>query len=175
MFSIYYVKHKCCHFDPGSLNFKICLEQSLMGHLSVHTSSFFSYYPFSIQLSLYYRKIQNRPLPLCQHSTMHHEKINIYSGAQVVCKIYSKPFWTYSKPLNFVPDPALFHTWLVVPPQWPCVLHCTRQNKRSSWGVCGLVKNCIFCIYYNQIQFTFSRRSAIQEMLIHSCPVSTEL
>ena len=42
MFSIHYVKQECCLSDPGSLNFKICLEQSLMGHLSVHTGALFS-------------------------------------------------------------------------------------------------------------------------------------
>ena len=41
MFSIHYVKQECCLSDPGSLNFKICLEQSLMGHLSVHTGALF--------------------------------------------------------------------------------------------------------------------------------------
>ena len=33
---------------------------------------------------------------------------NIYSGAQAVCKIYSEPLGSYSEPLNFVPNPAIF-------------------------------------------------------------------
>ena len=37
-----------------------------------------------------------------------HEPINIYSRAQVVCKIYSIPLRSYLETLNFVPNPAIF-------------------------------------------------------------------
>ena len=54
------------------------------------------------------------------------ELTNIYSWAQVVCKIYSKPLWPYSEPLNFFPNPALFR-------QCSCIFVMYFINLLSTW------------------------------------------
>ena len=79
-----------------------------------------------------------------------HEPINIYSGAQVVCKIYSEPLWSYSEPFNFVPNPALF-----CQPLYFCYL-----IYQFTLGLNNFTK--------------LSRRCAIQETLI-SCPQTNKL
>ena len=39
-----------------------------------------------------------------------HEPINVYSGAQVVCKIYSVPLLFYSEPLILSSEPLYLET-----------------------------------------------------------------
>ena len=59
-----------------------------------------------------------------------HELIKIYSGAQVVLKIYSEPLWSYSEPLNFIPNPALFSQQLYF-----CFLICLNNFTKFTWNV----------------------------------------